>query len=227
VNSAAAQPITLTVAPDLEVSGLFERPPHARALFVMGHGAGAGMRQAFLSDVSGALAGRGIACLRYQFPFLERQQRRPDPPALCHATIRAAVAWAGKMEPALPLIAGGKSFGGRMTSEAQAKDPLPGVRGLAFLGFPLHPAKQPSLKRAEHLMNIRIPMLFLQGTRDALADGSLIRKAIERLGDDATLVSIDGADHGFHVLVRSGRTDADVLREVTDALEGWIDAALS
>jgi predicted alpha/beta-hydrolase family hydrolase len=224
VNPAAPQPIILTVEPGLSVSGIFERPDRARAAFVMAHGAGAGMSHAFLADVSGALSERGIACLRYQFPFMERGQKRPDASGLCHSTVRAAVAWALRAEPRLPLFAGGKSFGGRMTSQAQAIEPLSGVRGLAFLGFPLHPPKKPSVARADHLATIRIPMIFLQGTRDALAQSSLMMKTIERLGAGSTV--IEAADHGFHVPARSGRTDADVLREVADALERWIDAAL-
>jgi predicted alpha/beta-hydrolase family hydrolase len=192
----------------------------------MAHGAGAGMRHSFLSEVSAALTERGVASLRYQFPYMERAGRRPDPPALCHATVRAAVSAARDVEPALPLIAGGKSFGGRMTSQAQALDPLPGVRGLAFLGFPLHPPKKPSLARADHLSKVSVPMLFLQGTRDDLADAGLIRQAVERLGSRAGIQAIEGADHAFHVPARSGRTDADVLREIADALAAWIDAVL-
>ena len=193
---------------------------------VMAHGAGAGMRHSFLSEVSAALTERGVASLRYQFPYMERAGRRPDPPALCHATVRAAVSAARDVEPALPLIAGGKSFGGRMTSQAQALDPLPGVRGLAFLGFPLHPPKKPSLARADHLSKVSVPMLFLQGTRDDLADAGLIRQAVERLGSRAGIQAIEGADHAFHVPARSGRTDADALREIADALAAWIDAVL-
>jgi predicted alpha/beta-hydrolase family hydrolase len=155
---------------------------------------------------------------------MEENGGRPDPPALCHATVRAAVAWAGKLQPALPLIAGGKSFGGRMTSQAQAAEPLPGVRGIAFLGFPLHPPKKPSLARADHLSEVHLPMLFLQGTRDALADMQLTRLTVERLGNRASLIPIDGADHAFHVLARSGRTDAEVLRQIADALGAWIDS---
>ena len=192
----------------------------------MAHGAGAGMRHSFLSEVSAALTERGVASLRYQFPYMERAGRRPDPPALCHATVRAAVSAARDVEPALPLIAGGKSFGGRMTSQAQALDPLPGVRGVAFLGFPLHPPKKPSLARADHLSKVSVPMLFLQGTRDDLADAGLIRQAVERLGSRAGIQAIEGADHAFHVPARSGRTDADVLREIADALAAWIDAVL-
>jgi predicted alpha/beta-hydrolase family hydrolase len=225
VDSAAPQPVDdLHLENGFRVSGLLERPANARALFVMAHGAGAGMRHAFLSQASAALAERGIASLRYQFPYMEENGGRPDPPALCHATVRAAVAWAGKLQPALPLIAGGKSFGGRMTSQAQAAEPLPGVRGIAFLGFPLHPPKKPSLARADHLCEVHLPMLFLQGTRDALADMQLTRLTVERLGNRASLIPIDGADHAFHVLARSGRTDAEVLRQIADALGAWIDS---
>jgi hypothetical protein len=192
----------------------------------MAHGAGAGMRHSFLSEVSAALARRGVASLRYQFPYMERAGRRPDPPALCHATVRAAVSTARDIAPALPLIAAGKSFGGRMTSQAQALEPLPGVHGIAFLGFPLHPPKKPSLARADHLSKVSVPMLFLQGTRDALADPGLIRQAVERLGARARIQAIEGADHAFHVLARSGRTDADALGEIADALTGWIGAVL-
>jgi predicted alpha/beta-hydrolase family hydrolase len=184
------------------------------------------MRHPFLSDLSASLAARSIASLRYQFPYMERNCRRPDTPAVCHATIRAAIAWTREFEPALPLIAGGKSFGGRMTSQAQALAALPGVRGLAFLGFPLHPPKKPSAARADHLAMISIPLLFVQGTRDALAEVQLIHRVIEALGDRASLTMIDGADHAFHVPARSGRTDADVLHEVADALETWVTSAL-
>ena len=190
----------------------------------MAHGAGSGMRHAFLSDVSAALAEKGVASLRYQFPYMERASKRPDPPALCHATVRAAVAAAAAIP--LPLIAGGKSFGGRMTSQAQALDPLPGVRGTAFLGFPLHPPRKPSLARAEHLAKVSVPMLFLQGTRDALADPGLILQAVGSLGPRAHIEAIDGADHAFHVPARSGRTDADALSEIVDALTSWIDAII-
>ncbi|MGD0503062.1 MAG: alpha/beta family hydrolase [Steroidobacteraceae bacterium] len=226
MKSAATQPVTLTVGNDLRVSALLERPANARALFVMGPGAGAGMRHAFLSDVSAALATRGIASLRYQFPYMERDSRRPDSPAICHATVRAASAWAGESEPTLQLIAGGKSFGGRMTSQAQALDPLAGVRGLAFLGFPLHPPKKPSLTRAEHLSKIHIPMLFVQGTRDVLAETELMRHAVEGLGDRARIRWMEGADHAFHVPARSGKSDADVLGEIADALEAWVESVI-
>ena len=226
MSSAAPEPLSLTLPDGIRVSALLERPAKARALFVMAHGAGAGMHHSFLSEVSAALAQRDVASLRYQFPYMERAGRRPDPPALCHTTVRAAVAAARDVEPALPLIAGGKSFGGRMTSQAQALEPLPGVHGIAFLGFPLHPPKKPSLARADHLRKVSMPMLFVQGTRDALADPGLILQAVERLGSRARLQAIEGADHAFHVLARSGRTDADVLREIADVLASWIDAVL-
>jgi len=177
--------------------------------------------------VADGLAQRGIATLRYQFPYMERRSRRPDPPRLAHATVRAAVAMAAQRVPALPLVAGGKSFGGRMTSQAQAASPLPGVRGLVFLGFPLHPAGRPSDERAEHLADVRIPMLFLQGTRDELAEMRLLHPVIERLGTRATLEVLQGADHSFHVPARSGRKDADVRAEMLDALAAWVASLIA
>ncbi len=226
MDPGAPKPVILSVGSELRVSALIERPPNARALFVMAHGAGAGMHHAFLSNLSRTLTALGIACLRYQFPYMERGGRRPDPPAACHATVRAAVMWAAEHEPHLPLLAGGKSFGGRMTSQAQAVDPLPGVRGLVFLGFPLHPAKKPSLTRADHLSKIQVPLVFVQGTRDDLADSKLMLVALGRLGDAATLVPIEGADHAFRTLARSGRTEAAVIREIAEALEAWIGSVL-
>jgi len=183
------------------------------------------MRHTFLESLSTQLAARGIATLRYQFPYMERGSRRPDPPALCHATVRSAVAEAARRSP-LPLLAGGRSFGGRMTSQAQAKEPLQGVRGLAFVGFPLHPAKQPSDERARHLLDVSVPMLFLQGTRDDLADVELLRPLAARLGNRATLKLIDGADHSFHVPARSGRNDAAVLDELVADVDAWTKTAL-
>jgi uncharacterized protein len=197
-----------------------------RACYVLAHGAGAGMRHPSMSAVASGLRELGIATLRYQFPYMERGSRRPDPPPLCHATVRAAVAAAAQLLPALPLIAGGRSFGGRMTSQAQASEPLPGVRGLAFLAFPLHPAGQPSDTRAQHLERVRIPMLFLQGTRDQLADGVLLRALIARLGAHATLSPIESADHSFHVAARSARRDGEVRDEVLRRLAAWIDSLL-
>ncbi|HEU5261345.1 MAG TPA: alpha/beta family hydrolase [Gemmatimonadales bacterium] len=205
------------------VSALLDRPAAAWALYVLAHGAGAGMRHPFLESVARGLAERRIATLRYQFPYMEARGRRPDPPAVAEATVRAAVQEAVGLAPGVPLVAGGKSFGGRMTSSAQANEPLPGVRGLVFLGFPLHSPGRPGDKRAEHLARVHLPMLFLQGTRDEFADLSLLRPLIKRLGRRATLHLVEGADHSFHVLKRSGRTDADVLEELVQAIVEWAE----
>jgi predicted alpha/beta-hydrolase family hydrolase len=198
-----------------------QRPRERRACFVFAHGAGAGMTHSFLETAAAGLGGRGIATLRYQFPYMENGSKRPDSPGIAHAAVRAAVAQAARICPGLPLIAGGKSFGGRMTSQAQALAPLPNVNGLAFFAFPLHPAGKPSDERAAHLLDIQIPMLFLQGTLDKLADPRLLRPVVERLGARATLHPVDQADHAFHVLVRSGRNDAEVMREILDAFAAW------
>ncbi len=203
------------------MSALLQRPPDARLLYVLAHGAGAGMRHPFLASVARALAGRGIATLRYQFPYVEAQARRPDPPGVLEATVRSAVAAAASAVPGLPLVAGGKSLGGRMTSNAQAKQPLPGVRGLVFLGFPLHPPKRPGDARAEHLSAVQVPMLFLQGTRDDLAELRLLEPVCHRLGDRATLHVVEGADHSFRVLKRSGRSDEEVVAELGEAVANW------
>jgi hypothetical protein len=180
------------------------------------------MRHAFLEAAATQLAARGIETLRYQFPYMERGSKRPDPPKLCHATVRAAVSEAARRTES-PLLAGGRSFGGRMTSQAQAESPLPGVRGLVFLGFPLHPAKKPSDERARHLLEVRIPMLFLQGTRDELAELAWLERVTNGLGERATLRLFDGADHSFHVPARSGRTDADILAEAVATIASWAD----
>jgi uncharacterized protein len=217
--------LTIGVGANHSVSGLFDRPDAARAVFVMAHGAGAGMEHPSMEAVAAGLAQRGIATLRYQFPYMERKSRRPDPPAICHATVRAAVAEAARLAPELPLIAGGRSFGGRMISQAQASAPLARVRGLVFLAFPLHPAERPGTERATHLQEIDIPMLFIQGTRDGLADLTLLRPLVERLGARATLHLLEDADHSFHVPARSGRKDSDVLAAALDALCGWLDAS--
>lgn len=209
-----------------EVSGLLRRPDGARLLYVLAHGAGAGMRHPFLESISQRLAERSIATLRYQFPYMERRARRPDPPAVAAATVRAAVIEAARVAPGLPLVAGGKSFGGRMTSTAQAEAPLPGVRGLVFLGFPLHPPGRPGDSRAEHLAQVRIPMLFLQGDRDDFADLKLLKPVLKRLGDRATLHLLEGGDHSFHVLKRSGKTADDVMRELLDAMVDWTSTKL-
>jgi uncharacterized protein len=220
--SATAESITVELPDAQRVSGLLMVPPGARACYVLAHGAGAGMAHPFMAQVSAGLAERGVASLRYQFPYMERRAKRPDPPALAQAAVRAAVKEAARRLPAFALIAGGKSFGGRMTSQAQAAAALPGVRGLAFLGFPLHPAGKPSDERARHLADVRVPMLFMQGSRDALADLQLLRPVIERLRDRASLHVFEDADHSFHVPARSGRRDADVRRELLDALAAWI-----
>jgi uncharacterized protein len=185
------------------------------------------MAHPFLETVAAELYDRGIATLRYQFPFMEQGTKRPDPPAVAHAAVRAAVAEAAHLAPDLPVFAGGRSFGGRMTSQAQAASPLPGVRGLVFLGFPLHPAGRPSRDRGKHLFDVSVPMLFVQGTRDALADLQLIEGLCGELGTHATLQRLDAADHAFHVLARSGRTDAEVRRQALDAVDAWIDTICS
>lgn len=208
------------------VSGLLQRPDEAHACYVMAHGAGAGMAHPFMTAVADGLATRGIATLRYQFPYMEQGSKRPDTPKLAQATVRAAVAEASRLAPELPLFAGGKSFGGRMASQAQAASPMSGVRGLVFLGFPLHAAGQPSDKRGDHLFAVRIPMLFLQGTRDQLADLQLLKALTGRLGERATLRLLQDADHSFHVPARAGRKDAEVLGEMADALAEWIDMTI-
>jgi predicted alpha/beta-hydrolase family hydrolase len=206
------------------VSGILLRPPNAWASYVLAHGAGAGMRHRFMESIAQALGERGIATLRYQFPYFESGTRRPDPPGGLEATVRAAVAKARESTPDLPLVAGGKSLGGRMTSNAMARRPLEGVLGLVFLGFPLHPAKQPAVTRAEHLDRVESPMLFLQGTRDSLADLGLITSVCGRLGPRATLHVVEAADHSFAVLKRSGRTDAEVMEELTLITVDWCRA---
>jgi predicted alpha/beta-hydrolase family hydrolase len=221
--STPATPLSLQSGPAGRVSGLLCAPPGAHAAYVLAHGAGAGMTHPFLGAVAEGLAERGIATLRYQFPSMERGSKRPDAPRVAQATVRAAVERAAQALPGVPLVAGGKSFGGRMTSQAQAAAPLPGVRGLAFLGFPLHPPGQPSDERARHLVDVQLPMLFLQGTRDDLAELALLRAVIERLGARARLEVLDDADHSFHVRAKSGRNDAQVLNALLDALAHWTD----
>jgi len=213
--------LTIDVGGDHQVSGLLLAPKDARACYVLAHGAGAGMTHPFMAAVAEGLAKRGIATLRYQFPYMERGSKRPDTPKLAQATVRAAVAEAAKRLPDMPLFAGGKSFGGRMTSQAQAAEPMPGVRGLIFLGFPLHPAGKPSDERAAHLTEVKVPMLFLQGSRDDLAHLDLLQPLVKRLGRRATLQVFEDADHSFHVPARSGRKDAEVLSEALDAIAKW------
>jgi len=226
MSAGIAKRLTLAVDETRRVSALFQLPPAAKACFVLAHGAGAGMDHPSMVAVAAELASRNIATLRFQFPYMERRSRRPDPPALCHATVRAAVAEAARLTPTLALFAGGRSFGGRMTSQAQAIEPLPGVKGLAFIGFPMHPAGKPSAERAEHLCEVKIPMLFLQGTRDELAKLELLPPLIELLGARATLKLLQDADHSFHVLARTGRKDAEVRAEMLDALAAWIEQAV-
>jgi len=220
--TAAATAIRLDIDPQTSVSALLQVPPDARAAYVLAHGAGAGMDHAFMAAAAQGLAERGVATLRYQFPYMERGSKRTDPPAVAHAAVRAAVARAAQELGGLRLYAGGKSFGGRMTSQAQAATPLAGVEGLVFLGFPLHPDGAPSSTRAEHLREVGIPMLFIQGTRDKLADIGRMQALAADLGERATLMEIAEADHSFHVLVRSGRKNPEVLQEVLDGAARWM-----
>jgi predicted alpha/beta-hydrolase family hydrolase len=226
VTAATELRFTAFTAPGMrtdagEVSAVLLHPDSARAMIVLAHGAGAGMRHIFMEAAARMLADRGIASLRYQFPYVEHGSGRPDPQPILLATVRAAVATAREAAPDLPLLAGGKSMGGRMTSLASAAEPLAGVRGLVFFGFPLHAAGQPGTARAEHLDRVATPMLFLQGTRDALADLALLRPVLERVGARATLHVVEGADHSFAVLKRSGRTNQEVLEELGDAVVEW------
>ena len=223
--SANPQPLTIAVDDTQHVSGLLQTPRAARACYVVAHGAGAGMAHPFMAAIANDLAARGIATLRYQFPYMERGSKRPDTPRLAQATARAAVAEAARLVPELPLFAGGKSFGGRMTSQAQAASPLSGVRGLVFLGFPLHPPGKPSVERAAHLFDVRIPMLFLQGTRDEFAELPLLKPLVGKLGALANLKLFEDADHSFHVLARTGRKDPEIRAEMADALTEWIATA--
>ena len=221
--AAVSKRLTIDVNDITQVSGLLEIPNGSKLCLVLAHGAGAGMVHPFMAAIAQNLAARGIASLRYQFPYMEQGQKRTDAAPLCHATVRAAVAAAAQLLPGVPLIAGGKSLGGRMTSQAQAADPLPGVRGLAFFGFPLHPPDKPSIDRAAHLSKVTIPMLFLQGTRDNLADLTLLRPLLGGLENLATLKVFEGADHSFHVLKRSGRSDEEVNAEMIDAFVAWAE----
>jgi len=215
------QELKLDIARIGTVSAILMQPDKARACYVLAHGAGADMRHSFMQKIAADLADRGIATFRFNFPYMEKKRGRPDQPVVAHAAIAAAVEEAARLCPGLKLVAGGKSFGGRMTSQAQAASPLAGVRGLAFLGFPLHPAGKPSDARAEHLFDVHVPMLFLQGTRDALAELTLLRPMTQRLGARATLRLLPDADHSFHVPARSGRKDADIRREMLDAFAAW------
>jgi predicted alpha/beta-hydrolase family hydrolase len=221
MRSIVPRPVAITVN-DAHVSGLLQAPPEARACYVLAHGAGAGMTHPFMAAIADGLAERGIATLRYQFPYMERGSKRPDTPKLAQATVRAAVLEASRRVPELPLFAGGKSFGSRMTSQAQVASPLPGVRGLVFLGFPLHPPGKPSDERAKHLFDVKIPLLFLQGTRDEFAELELLAPLCKRLRH-ATLTLFQDADHSFHVPARTGRKDSEVRVELLDAVGSWIE----
>ena len=216
-----AEEIVVRIGDD-SVSGLLLRPDDAKAVYLFAHGAGAGMTHRAMESNAQGLAERGIATLRYQFPYMEKGSRRPDPPRIAHATVRAAASEAVALAPDLPLFAGGRSFGGRMTSQTQAEAPLPGVEGLAFLGFPLHPAGKPGIERAEHLSRVQIPMLFVSGERDALAELELLKPVVAGLGERAALHVVGKADHSFKVAARSGRSPAEAEAEALDALAEWV-----
>ena len=220
---AAAEQLRFGVEGRGEVSALLLRPTKARWLLVLAHGAGAGMSHPFMEMLAGELSKVGVATLRYQFPYMEERRRVPDAPGVLTATVAAAVRATAEAAPNLPLLVGGKSMGGRMTSQAAAQHPLDGVRGLVFFGFPLHPPKLPGTKRADHLTKVTVPMLFLQGTRDTFADLKLLRPVCAKLGPRATLHVMETADHSFHVLKSSGRTDAEVLRELAETTASWAE----
>jgi uncharacterized protein len=222
MEEPSVQQLRISIDAGTSVSALLCAPADAWAGYVFAHGAGAGMEHAFMGDFASRLAERGIATLRYQFPYMEQGSKRPDAPGVAHAAVHAAAAEAVLRLAGLPLFAGGKSFGGRMTSQAQSLKPLPGVQGLVLVGFPLHPAGRPSDERARHLFEVACPMLFLQGTRDELATLELLRPLVQRLGERATLALFDDADHAFHVRARSGRTDAQTLEAMAEAVAGWV-----
>jgi predicted alpha/beta-hydrolase family hydrolase len=224
--TTSATPLRIPLSPGISISAVLRQPDAPRACFVFAHGAGAGMNHPFMADLAAALEARGIATLRFQFPFMEQESKRTDHPAVAQQAVRAAVDEARARLPGMALFAGGKSFGGRMTSGAQADAPLAQVRGIIFVGFPLHPAGKPATERAAHLQQVGVPMLFLQGTRDALADLELMRRTTEAIGPLATLHVVDGADHAFHVLVRSGRNDKEVIEELAETVSRWITELL-
>jgi hypothetical protein len=217
-----AEGLTIAIEGADPVSGLWLAPAAPQACLALAHGAGAGMTHRYMAAVAEGLARRGIATLRYQFPYMERGGKRVDPPPVAHAAVRAAVAAAGRLAGPAPLFAGGRSYGGRMTSQAQALTPLPGVRGLVFFAFPLHTAGKPSVERAAHLSAVTIPMLFLQGTKDTLAELPLLQRTVARLGRHAELVLAEDADHSFHLPARTGRQDADVLAALLDSAVAWM-----
>jgi uncharacterized protein len=221
----ADQQMRLQVPGAGEVSAILARPAEARWLLVLGHGAGAGMNHPFMESLANELAEADVATLRYQFPYMENRRRAPDRPDVLTATVAAAVRAASDSAPGLPVLAGGKSMGGRMTSQAAAQGLLPDVKALVFFGFPLHPPGQPGVKRADHLAKVAAPMLFLQGTRDTLADLTLLRPICARLGARATLHVIETADHSFHVLKSAKRSDAEVMRELAQTTASWAGVA--
>jgi predicted alpha/beta-hydrolase family hydrolase len=227
MTGSFAEPLSIDVPGSGAVSGLLAAPRDARAALVLAHGAGAGMHHRFLVAVAAGLAERRIATLRFQFPSMERASRRPDPPRVAHAAVRAAVRAADRYLAGVPLFAGGKSFGGRMTSQAHADAPLPGIVGLVFLGFPLHPAGRPGQERGDHLARVDCPMLFVQGSRDELADVALVTALTDGLGARATLAMFDDADHGFHVRARSGSNDAEVLESLLDTVAEWMSRVVA
>ena len=220
---SSTENIRFAVQDDGEVSAILLRPQSAQCLLVLAHGAGAGMNHPFMTAIANELAASQVASFRFQFPYMEQRRRAPDRPPVLTATVRAAVQTASKAAPDLPLFAGGKSLGGRMTSLAASEERLDNVQGLVFFGFPLHPPNQPGTKRAEHLAEVKLPMLFLQGTRDALADLKLLRPILAKLGNRATLHVIEGADHSFHVLKSSGKTDKNVLKELAESASDWME----
>jgi predicted alpha/beta-hydrolase family hydrolase len=223
MSTVSPEPLTIAVADTQTVSALLQAPPKARACYVLAHGAGAGMTHPFMSAIADGLAERGIATLRYQFLYMEQRSRRPDPPKVAHAAVRAAVGEARRRMRGVPLFAGGKSFGGRMTSQAQAAAALPRVVGLVFLGFPLHPPGEPSTERAKHLADVTIPLLFLQGSRDEFAELALLEPLVASLGARAALQLFADADHSFHVPAKSGRKDPEVRAELLDAMAAWME----
>ncbi len=226
-DTAGLQPISIPIGEGRRVSGLFQPALNGRACYVLAHGAGAGMEHPFLADLARGLAQRRIHTLRYQFPYMELGSKRPDPPKLAQGTVRAAVVQVSSLVPDVALFAGGKSFGGRMTSQAQAESPLPKVRGLVFLGFPLHPPGRPSDERGRHLFEIKIPMLFLQGDRDEFADLGLLQSLMHQLGPRATLKLFPDANHSFHVPARSGHTDAEIHAQILDVMKDWIESVIA
>jgi predicted alpha/beta-hydrolase family hydrolase len=221
-----AQAVSIPIEDAQPVSGLWRSPPKSNACLVLAHGAGVGMRHKSMASIADGLFERGVATLRYQFPYMERGSKRVDPPSVAHAAVRAAVAEAAKLAPGAPLFAGGRSFGARMTSQAQAAAPLEGVRGLVFFAFPLHLAGKPSVERAAHLAKVAVPMLFLQGTNDALASLPLLEETVAGLGERATLALVESADHSFHVPVKSGRTDSEAMSQILNEAAAWITACV-